>query len=152
MNDTSNIVDESVAEALETMAFMAILPPEDDGCDPSDCMLVDVKFSGALSGVLEILAPQEFCEVLAGNMAATDDVSDAVRADGLKELCNVICGLILQRLATSKEDVFDVSVPAILKDGDVRSWADFCSLPGTAVFNADGYRVAVRIFLATSQA
>jgi len=151
MTRIAHVLDEAIAEALETMAFMAVLPPEDEA-PPCNCLLVTMQFSGRQSGRIEILAPMEFCRVLAQNIAAMDDVDEAVCADALKEFCNVACGLVLPRLAESAVDVFDVTVPSIRPSRETPVWRQFCALPGATVFNVDGFSIAARLVRAARRA
>jgi chemotaxis protein CheY-P-specific phosphatase CheC len=152
MTQTSHILDGAITEALETMAFMTLLPPDDEAAAPRDPVLVSMSFSGPRGGSMEILAGMDFCAALARNIAATDDVNEIVCADALKELCNVTCGLALPRLAVSATDVFDVTVPSIRDGGEAPSWSQFRELPGAAVFNIDGFLIAARLVFEIVQA
>lgn len=152
MNRTAELPGEAVTEALETMAFMTPLPPDDEATAPQNPLLVTMSFSGPSRGSMEILAGMDFCAALARNIAATDDVNEIVCADALKELCNVTCGLALPRLAMSATDVFDVTVPSIRDGGETPSWSQFRELPGAAVFNIDGFLIAARLVLEIGQA
>ena len=152
MTATAQILDEAVTAAIETMAFMTLFPPDEEATIPADGRLGQVEFRGTASGVLEILASGDFCALLAENIAATEDADEAVRADALKEFCNVTCGLVLPHLAGSASDVFDVTVPVIREGEAGFSWEAFCRLPGVVVFNIEGFAVAVRLSLVKSPA
>jgi hypothetical protein len=79
------------------MAFMEILPIEEDLSISEDLLLTEIGFVGPQNGSIQILAGHELAETLAENIAALDEVTEAERQDALKELVNVTCGLISVR-------------------------------------------------------
>ncbi len=145
MIDTMTRITDALAEALETMAFMEILPLEDDLPVPKELFLTEIDFMGPQSGSIHILAGREFAEVLAENIAALDEVTEAERRDALKELINVTCGLIIPVMAADMSDVFDLTIPAIHDCSP--GWDTFVSDGDTCVLNADGHLIAARLTL-----
>jgi len=125
MIETGTIVTQALSEALETMAFLTILPIDEDLLPPEDTILAEMSFTGPKSGTVQILAGPDFAKILAENIGALDEVKDEYAFDALKELANVICGLVLPMIASSQTDVFDVTVPAIKSGDDAPKWDQF---------------------------
>jgi len=147
MIETANMLTEAVSEAVETMAFLATMPLEEEPDIPEDLILGEISFTGPKNGVMHILAGSDFCEILAENIAALDEVDQAACLDALRELCNVTCGLILPQLAESSADVFDMSLPVIHTGAGVPDWRGFVGLEGARVLNIEEYPVAARVVI-----
>lgn len=147
MIETENILTNSLAQALETMAFLTIMPPEDDMAAPEQIVLAEISFSGPKSGTIQILAGLDFCRILAENISALTEVSDETCYDALKELSNVTSGLLLPILACSQEDVFDITIPTIKNGDDSPKWNEFVEQPNTCILNIEGYLVATRLIM-----
>ncbi|MBC8468798.1 MAG: hypothetical protein H8D56_04945 [Planctomycetes bacterium] len=147
MIETENILTNSLAQALETMAFLTIMPPEDDMAAPEQIVLAEISFSGPKSGTIQILAGLDFCRILAENISALTEVSDETCYDALKELSNVTSGLLLPILACSQEDVFDITIPTIKNGDDSPKWNEFVEQPNTCILNIEGYMVATRLIM-----
>ena len=145
MIETSNILKEALSEALSTMAFLDIMPLEDDLAIPKETALGEMSFSGPKSGTIQILASLDFCRVLAENIGALDEVDDETCLDALKELCNVTCGLLLPKVTGSASDVFDVTVPVIKSRGERALWDEFSSEPGSFLLNIEDYLIATKL-------
>jgi CheY-specific phosphatase CheX len=147
MIDTENILTDSLTQALETMAFLTIIPPEEDIAPPEKVALAEISFTGPKSGTIQILAGLDFCRILAENIGALTEVSEENCYDALKELSNVTSGLLLPILAHSKADVFDITIPTIKKGNDSPIWNEFVAQPNTFILNIEGYLVATRIIM-----
>jgi len=144
MIETKHIINGVMSQALETMAFLDIFPMDDDLPIPQSTMLSEISFTGPQKGTIEILAGLDLCRILAENIGALEDISDEDASDAVKELTNVVCGLMLPEIAISHADVFDMTVPA-LKTGDkVPPWKQFVSSENTNVINVEGYLVAIK--------
>ena len=46
MIETENILTDSLAQSLETMAFLTIIPPEEDMAAPEQTILAEISFTG----------------------------------------------------------------------------------------------------------
>jgi hypothetical protein len=145
MIETENILDQALSEALEKMAFLALLPLDDEAIEPTDTILTEMRFTGSQQGVLEILAGPDFGTVLAENIGAVCEVNDAICCDALKELVNVTCGLLLPLLAGSPQEVFDVTVPKTVKGQDAPTWKEFINETNAYVHNVEGQLIATRL-------
>jgi hypothetical protein len=140
---------ESVAEALQTMAFVMVEPaPAADIPPPAEGSLYAVGFhaqSGA--GEVQIAAPRALGELLAVNMLAAEPGSAEAleRADDiLRELCNISAGLLLRRWGPPLADSAQMSLPAC-RALDAEGWHAFARSAGAAVFLAEGLPVAVAV-------
>ena len=147
MIETENIITDALSQALETMAYLAVLPIEDDQAAPDQCLLAEMTFTGPKCGTIQILAGTDFCGTLAENIGALDTVDDEARSDSLKELSNVTCGLVLPLVGSSDEDVFDVTVPALTDSADCPTWDEFTADANCCVSNIEGDLVAVKLIV-----
>jgi CheY-specific phosphatase CheX len=148
MIDTKNLLIESLEQALETMAFLTIGPPEEDMSTPGDPVLAEISFTGPKSGTIQILAGLDFCRILAENIGAlTEEVNDETCYDALKELSNVISGLLLPQMADSKAEVFDITIPIIKKGSDLPIWNEYAAQPDVSILNVEGNLIAARLIL-----
>ncbi len=152
MIETDNMLTKALEQALETMAFLTVMPLEDDIAAPEKPVLGEISFTGPKSGTIQILAGLDFGKILAKNIGALTEADDESCYDALKELTNVTCGLLLPMLESSQADVFDLTVPAI-KNGDGlpsspaggQGWDEFVEQQGSCVLNIEGYLVATRL-------
>ena len=147
MIEIENILTDSLAQALEIMAFLTIMPPEDDMTAPEQAVLAEISFTGPKNGTIQILAGLDFCRILAENIGALTEVSDETCHDALKELSNVTSGLLLPILASSKTDVFDITIPTIKKGDGSLKWNEFVEQPNACILNIEGYLVATRLIM-----
>jgi CheY-specific phosphatase CheX len=147
MIETENLLTDSLAQALETMAFLTIIPPEDDMTAPEQTVLAEISFTGPKNGTIQIFAGLDFCRILAENIGALTEVSDETCHDALKELSNVTSGLLLPVLANSKADIFDITIPTIKNGGDCHKWNEFVEQPNCCILNIEGYLVASRLII-----
>jgi len=145
MIQTKDILVESLLEALETMAFMTTVEPEEQPVPPAETILGEIYFSGPVKGCVTILAGRDFCAMLAENIAALDDASDSACLDSMQELSNVTCGLVLPRIAQAGGELFSMSVP-VVNDGDASpDWRQFVDVPGTCLLNIEEFVIAARL-------
>ncbi|MHC4211745.1 MAG: chemotaxis protein CheX [Planctomycetota bacterium] len=145
MIETTELLTEAFSQAAETMAFMSVMPIEDDMPKPQELIQSHIEFTGPSNGSVQILAGSDFATTLAENIAALDEVEDQTRADAMKELSNVTCGLLLPQIASSEQDVFDVTVPQVLTGDDAPKWDEFIEQTNTRVLNIEDHLVAVRL-------
>ncbi len=147
MIETGTIVTQALSTALETMAFLTILPIDEDILAPEEAIFAEMSFTGPKSGTVQILAGLDFAKILAENIGALEQVKDENAFDALKELANVICGLVLPVVASSQADVFDVAVPAIKSGDEAPSWDQFVDDRASCVSNIEGFLVAARLII-----
>ncbi|MEN6386150.1 MAG: hypothetical protein ABFD79_13255, partial [Phycisphaerales bacterium] len=140
-----NLSLKALTQALETMAFMAVLPIDDEMIVPQQTIMAEIVFSGMRNGTIQILAGRDFCKMLAENIGALDTPDDISSIDALKELSNVTCGLFLPMIVSSTADVFDVTVPKSSTCDDSAQWKEFTADKNTTVVNVEGHAVAIRL-------
>lgn len=148
LKNSEALANETLVEAMETMAFISLMPPADEPVMPPDAVKLRMPFSGPSSGQLELLAS----ETLGKNIAETifadeDEKGDPIQQahDSLRELMNVISGLILSKhSAEPGEKNYDMSLP---EEGPVtpEDWNDIIKDKNTTVLDADGQLVALRV-------
>ena len=139
---------EALCEAVETMAFMVAIPPEEELPPPTQGVLVRMSFSGPVSATVELLAGTDFAQMLTANVMGLDPTDeDAVTQyrDGFKELLNTTCGVLLPMLARTPEDVFDLTVPEAQDFDGQEFWDTYVAHDETAVVDVDGVLVAARM-------
>jgi CheY-specific phosphatase CheX len=145
MIETKDILIEALSEALEKMAFLSLLPMDDEAVKPVEMISTEIRFEGPQKGILQILAGSDFGTVLAENIGAVCEVNDEICCDALKEFVNVTCGLLLPLLANSSQGVFDVTVPKTIKGQDAPNWQEFITDTNTYVHNVEGQLIATRL-------
>jgi CheY-specific phosphatase CheX len=145
MIETSNLLTDALSEALETMAFLDVMPIDDDAAVPEKPILGEISFTGCKSGTLRILVGLDFAKILAENIGALDEADDESCRDAVAELSNVTCGLLLPMLADRGEDVFDVTVPTVTGSDSSPSWEEMTADPNTCALNVEGYAVGITL-------
>jgi hypothetical protein len=138
-------LEQALSDALETMAFITPVPPEDASSPSGPAMLTRIEYRGAMNGALELACPQAFGAMLVANLlgcpADSPDVHERA-ADALRELINVTCGTILRSSDATALGVVEMSVPT-QEAFDLTDWDAFIAV-GALVVDADGYKLAVR--------
>ena len=145
MIETTNIITDALTEALETMAFMEVMPMEEELSVSENLVLTQIGFAGPKSGTIQILAGHEFAAILAENIAALDEVSETERRDALKELVNVTCGLITPVMTSGTLDVLELTIPAI--SDTVPQWDEFTSDEDACILNVEGHLIGAKLTL-----
>lgn len=138
-------------ESLDTMAFVPLDPAEPDALPAGKALLVTMDFKGPVTGQVALVVPEHFAHTLAANFLGTepdDPEADMKAADSIKELVNVTVGAMMPRLATSKEDTFDLSIPQSRAFDLESEWHRFTTQPNTTVFAAEGDTIAIQLRLA----
>jgi len=90
----------AVEETLETMFFTSTIAPADDFSEvPDDCIRASIDFVSETSGSLELAIPSIVARRITAGLAGEDheNVSLAEAEQGVCEMANVICGLMLSR-------------------------------------------------------
>ena len=148
LETSENLLQESLSEALETMAFMMAMPMEDELSVPEQGTMVWMDFSGRVSGRVELLAGTEFIEMAAANIMGADPDDELVQSKGVdafKEILNTTCGVLLPKLAESPKDIFDVTFPESEDFSDPQKWTDYINQDGVVVLDVDGFFLALRM-------
>ncbi len=144
---TEALVNETLVEALETMAFISLMPPADAPQMPTDAVKLRMPFSGPTTGQLELLASEALGRTIAETIfAGEDEPGDPVQQahDSLRELMNVISGLILSKQTLEPGQSYDMSLPEeqpVTPD----EWQAIVNDQSTVVLDADGQLVALRM-------
>ena len=134
---------ESLASALETTAFVSVMPPDEPVmAAPEDALLICAEFSGARCGRIELIAPQSLGRLLVENTVGVESEDGALPniVDPLIELVNITCGMLLKQLTPHKR--VEMSVPFV-EPFDRNAWPAFSA--GADVLMADGHVVAIRV-------
>jgi chemotaxis protein CheY-P-specific phosphatase CheC len=146
MINTEHLLIDAISNALEKMAFLAVLPIEEEILPPQDLLLSEIHFSGPQSGTIRILAGSDFASLLAENMSAGQDTDTEACLDVFRELSNVTCGLLLPVLSCCQDDVFDITVPVVMKSDKTPAWTEFTA-QDCHILNVENNLVAVRLIL-----
>ena len=149
---TAELLLASVSEALEVMAFVIAEPAGAGGSAPptdappadGELLLTHVPIDGATAGTLDLVCPASFGGVLEANVGLENAPSDGVGAAGLRELGNVVCGLLIRRLREASGGDAMIGLPGQEAFAPA-DWAAFAKAPGAVVIDADGVRIAARV-------
>jgi len=147
MIDTSNILTEALVQALEQMAFLTVMPPEDEQSVPERSFFAEMTFSGPTDGTIQLAAGVDFCREIAQNICGTEQVDDTAAADSIKELLNVTSGLLLPMLESELTDAFDVTVPQARSFETAAQWREFVGQETVSVLNIEGSPLATRLII-----
>jgi hypothetical protein len=147
---SNELLDASFGEALETMAFITPLPPDDPAAAVppagSTLVLTRIEYRGVQCGALELLCPRRLGAMLAANLMGCepdDPEADGRAADALREVVNITCGTMLRNSGVTASGVVEMTVPA-QRELPAAGWDAFAKSAGASVFDADGCFVALR--------
>lgn len=143
--ELGDLLTKAMAEALETMAFLTVMPMEDDLPVPEKTIVAEIGFSGAKSGKIQIIAGLDFCKILAENIGALEKADKQAACDALKEFSNVTCGLFLPMVVSSTADMFDITVPKIKSCSNSSQWEEFVADCSSDTLNIEGHAIATRL-------
>lgn len=127
--------------ALETMAFFCCDAAQPDAPWPEDALQIRMSFKGHVSGTVTLLAGRFFGQRLASNalgVGVEDDEAVSRAEDSLKELMNVVVGMMMPRLARTEADVFDLSLPTAEAFDAAWGWNDVAERPDACAIDAEG--------------
>jgi hypothetical protein len=141
--ETKN-VSEALTDALEVMAFLTVMPMEDDLGIPDETILAEIEFMGAKNGSVQIIAGLGFGRILAENIGNVDNPGKEEVYDAIKELSNVTCGLFLPMLTSTTAESFTITVPRIQTCDNSSHWHEFVADQNSVVSNVEGHMVATR--------
>jgi chemotaxis protein CheY-P-specific phosphatase CheC len=141
---------ETMMQSLETMAFVMADPISERPVDPPQHpVAASMSFAGpSRRGRVEIIAGRDFALMLAANVLGTDpsDADAHDKADDcLKELVNVVGGALMPHIASSADEQYKLSLPALRSVDLECDWPNLAACPDTHLFNADGHVIAARL-------
>ena len=136
---------EALADSFETMAFMSPMPAEEPHEPPMDAVLVSIFFAGSSSGIVELVAPRNLGKLAATNILGADPESSAQYDDALKELLNILGGLMLRRWILESRGKIEISLPKVSAFDAPAGWSQFIASPGATVLNVEENMVALRV-------
>ena len=137
---------ESLATALETMAFISLSPPEGPVSAPEDPVHVRIEFRGARSGRLELVVSRDLGRLLLDNTLGCDASETLVMPnpnDALVELANITCGTLLKRLEGGAR--CEMQVPVLRPFDAAAEWDELLRDGSADVVLAEGMPVAIRV-------
>ncbi len=143
VDETKTIVTQSIAQALERMAFLDVLPCLETPPAPNRILRAEIDFTGSMDGSIHVVAGLDFARELAGNMGLLDQPTEEQCTDALRELVNVTCGLVLPLLTTPEADVFNVSIPRVHPADGSMDWDQWIQRDDVAVLDVVEHPVAV---------
>ena len=137
---------ESLASALETMAFISLTPPEEAIQPPDEAVMLRASYGGARCGKVELVTSMSLGRLLVDNTLSCDPSDTLILPnpqDPLVELLNITCGLLLKQRAKGVR--FAMHVPEVLPFDTAKQWNKFINGGGCDVLLADGIVVAIRV-------
>jgi hypothetical protein len=140
---------ESLATALETMAFVSLQPPDGPPPAPDEAILLSLAFCGDRRGRLELVTSEHLGRMLLDNMLTCDpaDPDGTILLpnplDPLVELLNIAGGMLLK--AQAPDGRVEMSVPQLLPFDPDSQWQSFIAKDGCDVLMADNVPVAIRL-------
>jgi hypothetical protein len=149
LESSSQTLEQALSEALETMAFITPLPPEDPSAAPAaPAVLTRIEFRGPIAaGALELICPDPFGAMLAANLLGVEPNDPDARgktADAIRELLNVACGTLLRNSGATAAGFVEMTVPT-QRPFDPAGWDAFAKSETAVVTDADGHTIAVRL-------
>ena len=145
MIDTSDILVEALTQALETSAFLTVMPGLEQPDPPQRFCQVQMHFKGPACGTFQIVAGFELGRILEQNIRGAESTDDDMAMDALKELTNVTCGLLLPMLGFSDDDVFDVTLPEVQDFEDSERWESLTRQNGAIILDVEGLPILVSL-------
>jgi len=141
------LLEEKTIGALQTMAFFCTDPTDSGALSPEDAVLISMGFTGTSSGTVELVAGKYFGQRLASNALGcgpTDEEALTQADDSIRELVNVVVGMMMPRLAIEPGELFALTLPSTraFEEGE---WESFIAGPGVAILDAEGDTLALRI-------
>jgi CheY-specific phosphatase CheX len=132
---TADMFRSVVEGVLERFAFILAeadadgAPGAEWGKRGGEYLHVSITFSGLSEGVVNLMAPDGLCRQLAANVLGgeLDEVTGEQAEDALKELANVVCGELIERLFGT-DSVFHLTVPTLLR-ADEGKWRELMADP-----------------------
>lgn len=145
MIDTSDILVEALTQALETSAFLTVMPSQEQPDPPQRFFQVQMHFKGPACGTLQIVAGFELGRILAQNIMGAESTDDDIAIDAIKELANVTCGLLFPMLVSSENDLFDATLPEVQEFKDSEQWESLTRQNGAIILDVEGLPILVSL-------
>jgi len=145
--EAKSIVTQSLAQALERMAFLDVLLYPELPLVPAQFALAEIRFAGSVTGSIQVATSLDFARELACTMGLLDHPTEEQCLDAIRELVNVTCGLVLPLLATPDADVFDLSIPQAVPCDESTDWSQWIRQDDVVVLDVGGHPVAARLHL-----
>lgn len=145
MIDTSDILVEALTQALETSAFLTVMPSQEQPDTPQRFFQVQMHFKGPACGTLQIVAGFELGRILAQNIMGAESTDDDIAIDAIKELANVTCGLLFPMLVSSENDLFDATLPEVQEFKDSEQWESLTRQNGAIILDVEGLPILVSL-------
>ena len=76
-----------------------------------------------------------------------DEETQRKSADAVKELVNIIGGVLLTKLVDSPADMFNLTVPRSEEHLNSVSWEQYVAQDDVTVLDVDGFPVATRLLI-----
>lgn len=143
-----DILVETLAESLETMAFVALMPGEVPAEAPPELRVITLNFVHGAPAQLELAAPRAFGQMLSSNILGIEPEDEAALKgadDALREVVNVTCGNLLMRASRNSDVPLRMGLPKVQKIDPAAAWSSFTADPRAFVLNADGHTIAIRL-------
>jgi len=138
-------ITEHLVNALEQMAFISALPPEQPPGPPVNPLLVRIGFRGPVCRRIEMLTDESLGVAIAANMLGPDSAEVPFRArDALRELLNVTCGAFLAQCPLLPGQRFEMSIPEV-QPLDQAAWSQMLAEGDFQVLDAEGQVLAIRL-------
>ena len=139
-----------LCDVLEASAFSFADPCEKDELPEArgEILQAEITFRDDVQeGTIRLAAPAELAVTFSAEMLALDpeEVTDALSADALKELLNVICGQLLTSV-WGEEPLFQLTVPRI-SSIDEEAWHKFCERTEALTLVVDDIPLACELCL-----
>lgn len=145
MIDTSDILVEALTQALETSAFLTVMPSQEQPDPPQRFFQVQMHFKGPACGTLQIVTGFELGRILAQNIMGAESTDDDIAIDAIKELANVTCGLLFPMLVSSENDIFDATLPEVQEFKDSEQWESLTRQNGAIILDVEGLPILVSL-------
>jgi Chemotaxis phosphatase CheX len=145
--EVKQLLAEMTTSAMQTMAFFCTEPTDASALAPEDSVLISMGFSGSSSGTVEFVAGKFFGQRLASNALGcgpTDEEALTQCDDSIRELVNVVVGMMMPRLAHTPGELFALTLPST-RSFDENEWDDFVAQSTAAVLDAEGDTIAIRV-------
>lgn len=145
----TDLLTESLVEALETMAFISPMPWEGDlPTAPHMGYAVSIRHHTDQVRTCRLIAPGEFAEHLAANLLGDlEPGQDPVvrNSDALKELMNVVSGAMLRAADAHSTATLAIDLPQVEIVHDANAWSRLIGEPGAIQLNADGFLLVLTL-------
>lgn len=136
-----------LARTLEQMAMVLADPAPVSGATPPPASTLArgrIRFRGAESGELVVLASERTAATIAANVLGTaEDSAETAEAalDAFAELLNVTLGQLLTELSGTEAE-FDLDPPEVEIGVERREWEELAEAPNSVVIDAEDELVA----------